>query len=199
MNTRLVGGLRRIFHLAPDLSVIAVVIVMTMAHLAPGANAQEAAMARESNGQSDWSKDAATIDRLLSNRQCDEAWKLLLKHINTGNRLALAKTAGAVGAVHGPGLRLPGAPTDGFSSIRLMTIFAALSLDAPDSWVAQSARNFLVLSMFGLPPCGKNFDAAACHKLLLEQNIVPAREEFLKEIAGYQSAARTGAVCVGPQ
>lgn len=143
----------------------------------------------------EWSKDASAIDRFLSDRQCDKAWDLLLKHIKMGNQQAFVKTAGAIGAIHGPGLRLPGAPTDALSTMRITTSFAALALDGEH---AQAARNFLALLTIFRSPCGEGFDAAACHKYVLERNIVPPLDVFLKEIASYQSAAKAGALCIGP-
>jgi len=177
---------------AERLLVIAFLVFGMLTLHYPNANAQQDPKPEMTRLQDEWSKDAAAIDSLLADRQCDKAWDLLLKHVMMGNRQAFLKTAGAIGAIHGPALRLPGAPTDALSTLRIMTSFAALALDGEHP---QAARNFLALLTVFRAPCGEDFDAAACHKYVLEQNIVPSREAFLKEIANYRSTANAGAFC----
>jgi len=184
--------LRSAFALTAGLDVIVIIMVVMLTLLSPGANAQDAGPPQPHD---EWSRDASAIERLLADRQCDKAWELLLKHIKMGNRQAFVKTAGAIGALHGPGLRLPGAPTDVLFTLRIMTIFAALALEGEH---AQGARSFLPLLSLFRAPCSESFDATACHKYVHEQNIVPPLDVFLKEVDSYQSATKSGAFCVEP-
>jgi hypothetical protein len=164
-----------------------------------GASAQHAAAGQDIPPQAGWEKDAPTINRLLSSRQCDTAWQLLLKHIRTGHRQALLTAASAMGVIHGPRLRLPGAPADGLSTIRIVTIFASLGVgpgDFPNA--AAFHKNFAVLLRNFHPACGADLNISECYKYVRNNGIVPSLDDFLREIDDYQARAKTGATCIEP-
>lgn len=149
-----------------------------------------------SRAGTDWDADKATITRMFSNRDCASAWELLLKHVKTGNKKSMLAAAGAM---FGPGLRLPGTPTDASYTLRLVAAFAMNGYEPSNTAADNELFKMLgsgVLGQFG-SECGiEKFDPDRCAHSVKTKRLLPTKDELLNEITSFQSQSSGKAFCV---
>jgi hypothetical protein len=125
----------------------------------------------------DWPMDLIFIQKNLDRRDCDEAGKLIWKHMRRGNREAFLS---AGGAMLGAGLKFPGIPTDGLYLNRLLAtaVFHGYNPVRP-----------LLAQMTAQCSTKPDRDLAECVQLTHDRKILPAADEIVAELKFYMDAA----------